>query len=95
MAAIDASCENCQLRAFCRAHLPARLQVHLLDLSGRDPQLRLRAANLLGLLIRHASSISPALVNAGKPQLLLGHPLQHSKHRPAAATGGLALRSST
>ena len=47
--------------------LPACLQVHLLDLSGRDPQLRLRAANLLGLLIRHASSISPALVNAGKP----------------------------
>lgn len=46
---------------------PTRLQVRLLDVSGRDPQLRLRAANLLGLLIRHAASISPALVNAGEP----------------------------
>lgn len=45
--------------------MPPCPQVGLLDLNGRDGGLRLRAANMLGLLIRHASSISPSLVDAG------------------------------
>ena len=42
------------------------MKVGLLDLNGKDGGLRLRAANMLGLLIRHASSISASLVDAGE-----------------------------
>lgn len=61
----------CQVQPPCLSSLGLILactthrQVALLDLSGKDGGLRLRAANMLGLLIRHASSISPRLVEAG------------------------------
>ena len=71
--------------------LPPLLQVQLLDLSGKDPALRLRAANLLGLLIRHAASISPALAAAGASEALaaaMRQPQDPALQRRAAAALG-------
>ena len=52
-------------------HRPARCrQVNLLDVNGKDPALCLRAANLLGLLVRHAATISPGLAAAGACEAL-------------------------
>ncbi|PSC68021.1 serine threonine-kinase ULK4 isoform B [Micractinium conductrix] len=65
--------------------------VQLLDLSGKDPALRLRAANLLGLLIRHAASISPALAAAGASEALaaaMRQPQDPALQRRAAAALG-------
>lgn len=51
--------------------LPSPLcQVKLLDASDKDPALRLRAANLLGLLVRHAATVSPGLAAAGACEAL-------------------------
>lgn len=49
-------------------HHLCHVQVALLDPTSKDPSLRLRAANLLGLLVRHASSINSRLADAGEPR---------------------------
>lgn len=66
-----------------------RPQVQLLDLGGKDAQLRLRAANLLGLLIRHASSISAALAAAGVPAPRARRPRAVAVPRRSAGGGAL------
>ncbi|PRW59606.1 kinase [Chlorella sorokiniana] len=67
--------------------------VGLLDLDGKDGGLRLRAANMLGLLIRHASSISPSLAESGVCDALAAAIRQHEdpslQRRAAAALGEL------
>lgn len=67
--------------------------VHLLEAGSKDPALRLRAANLVGLLIRHAASISPALEAAGMCAALAAAVRQmedvHLQRRAAAALGEL------
>ncbi|KAL4419367.1 hypothetical protein ABPG75_005869, partial [Micractinium tetrahymenae] len=65
----------------------------LLDLNGKDPALRLRAANLLGLLVRHAATISPGLAAAGACEALAAAIRQledpQLQRRAAAALGEL------
>lgn len=74
-------------------HRPTTAQVRLLEAEGRDPALRLRAANLLGLLVRHASAISPALAAAGACEALAAAARQREdpalQRRAAAALGEL------
>jgi hypothetical protein len=69
------------------------MQVALLDPSSKDPSLRLRAANLLGLLVRHASSINSRLADAGVAQALAAciRQMEDSQlqRRAAAALGEL------
>lgn len=71
-----------------QSHLSLPLQVGLLDLNGKDGGLRLRAANMLGLLIRHASSISASLVDAGVLQQEVG--LSEGLQTHKFATGSLS-----
>ncbi|EFN50873.1 hypothetical protein CHLNCDRAFT_141668 [Chlorella variabilis] len=77
-------------------HTPPRypeVQVSLLDLGGKDPALRLRAANLLGLLVRHASSVNAGLAEAGACRALAAAVRQMEdaglQRRAAAALGEL------